>query len=246
MSTPSAKPPAPASVPFPGRAADAQPSPPPARARERPADDPIAANWLNTYCDMMTLLMCFFIFIVIFSSFEDGKHLFPRKRDSILYGVGGSGALDRGHLPANIESFVWRQLPPRARLEQLGAENPPPTSEQPEKLAAYVLKLLDEASSPQPDDSFALRVPLDVLCESDGTITSSGRILLAALARSIRHLPYDVVVEVGEPERLASGALILKYLYEQERIHPARLSIGALPETDRGAAKVRFLFIRQP
>jgi hypothetical protein len=203
-------------------------------------------GWLITYCDMTTLLMTMFICIVTFNSRASGPGNMPRKRDSILYGQGGTGFFDSPRALKH-ESIVWRQIPKRSTLEGHGAENPPLSPDRPDKVAEYVLHNLDGVP---PDanlnDSYALRVPLDLVCGDDGAITDSGRQLLRSMATTFRPLAFDIYVEVDHPSRLAKGVSIVRFLYTHERIHPGRLAVGA--NSNIGAsqqATVRFVYARQ-
>ena len=47
-----------------------------ARKRQNDAAAGGGANWMDSYCDMVTLLMCFFILLYAFSSIDDEKWLF--------------------------------------------------------------------------------------------------------------------------------------------------------------------------
>jgi flagellar motor protein MotB len=80
-------------------------------------------TWLVTYCDMITLLIAFFIAIITFASQESGNQKYPKMRDSILYGAGGSGVAGSPHQGTDHDAVVWRQFLMAA--QPAGSKTPP-------------------------------------------------------------------------------------------------------------------------
>jgi hypothetical protein len=178
-----------------------------------------------TYSDMITLLMACFIMIITFSSKESEK--FNKKRDSLAGGPGGSGAAGDPKSGLDSDSVVWRLRPPSARVSKNGSEMPALYSDPAmEATAAEVLKALEGPPIGTMRDSYTIRVPGPLLFLDDKALAPSGVRILGAAAHMVRPLPFDVLIEVEDPEALPKAVLAASYLEHQQGLIPARLGVG--------------------
>jgi chemotaxis protein MotB len=65
------------------------------KKKKQPEDAPAVAEWLNTYCDMVTLLFAFFVLMFAMSQVDEGKF------DVMVYVLGNRDATEE-----DIESFM--------------------------------------------------------------------------------------------------------------------------------------------
>lgn len=200
-------------------------------------------SWLVTYCDMITLLMAMFICIITFSSREPERY--SKKRDSLMYGEGGTGIA--GNLARGLEhdSFLWRKRPLSARSGLAGSEIPPRYSDPAERSTAQVLRELDEKPLGTLADSYGLRVPLAMLFTADGKLTASARQLLQAVTRNLKNLPYDILFELNDPATLAKGVALAEYVATTFGLPPSRMAVGMHPTTDAVGPSVWIVFSRR-
>lgn len=160
-------------------------------------------TWLITYCDMVTLLMAFFLCVLTFSS---------------VAGLHKLGGLER-------DSVVWRprlRHAPAAPVESSYREPSRETTD-------HILHALDGAASAAASDNFAIRLPLSLLFENDEQLSSSGKHLLHALAVTLRDLPWDLQFQAGELGDMPRAVQLCHFLMSEEEYEPARLAVGSRP-----------------
>src|SRR5262245_60262712 len=188
-------------------------------------------SWLITYCDMITLLMAMFICIITFASKEPERY--AKKKDSLMYGAGGTGIAGMMQRGMEQDSIVWRRRPMRGRVGPSGSEMPPRFSESALESTAEVLRGLEETGLGTLEDNYGIRVPLALLFASDGRISPSGKQVLQAVARNVKSLPYDIHLQVNAAANVAKAVMVAKYLWEQQGILPGRMGVGVreAPET---------------
>src|SRR5207253_2666337 len=136
--------------------------------------------WIITYCDMITLLIAFFICIVTFSSRESGNQKYAKMRDSVLYGEGGTGTAGDPVKGADQDAVLWRQVLISASRGSNGSRVPPRYSNPSLNATQKVLGMMEEPTVGTLADSYSLRMPLTLLFDSAGQLTPTGRALLSA------------------------------------------------------------------
>ena len=198
-------------------------------------------NWLVTYCDMITLLIAFFICILTFASKENGKLSSPKLRDSLIYGPGGTGAI--GPKSANADSIVWRQVLASVNPHSLGSRTAPQHSDPQSVSNEQVLDMLDHSDSPVLDGSFSMRVPLVVLMNDAKTISPAGKRLLGNIAFGLRQFPFDLIIEIESRDIFPTAFLLAKRLTEMAGCPPSRAGVSLREDGANRKDSVRFLFV---
>lgn len=219
-----------------------QGTPPPGKSAASEGGNP-NPPWLNTYCDMITLLMVFFVLMLTFSSKNQNK--FPMRRDSLLYGTMGRGITAPRPNSPDFDSIVWRQCTAQARQDELGSETPPQFSDPVSDLTSRVLQLLEAGTDKNLADSYSTQFLLALLLESDHNLSPTGLQLMNLVARNLRPLPYDVYLEVDKPGHVPQAVILARYLSEKGGIHPGRLGVGIRPGGDPLQGRVRLVFSRR-
>lgn len=202
------------------------------------------SSWIVTYSDMITLLMACFIMIITFSSKESEK--FSRKRDSLLSMDGAEGLVERAKPGLDHDSVIWRVRPPLAHLGERGSEMPPLHDDPSLEATREVLRSLDVASDKTLKDSYTIRIPVAMLFEANGRLSPAAEPLLHSLAVRLRHLPYDLMVEVGDPADNAKAITVCGYLFRNEMLHPGRLGVGLHQPAEPWNPCVWFSCARRP
>jgi hypothetical protein len=201
-------------------------------------------SWIVTYSDMITLLMALFICIITFSSKEPEKY--GKKRDSVLHGLGGDGSAGQTASGLDKDGYVWRQRPLSARLGLPGSEMPPTYSDPSQEATAEVLRSLEGPTLGRLGDRFALEASLDSLFESDKRLSPSGKLLLQALGRSLRSLPYEIYFEMSDARYVAQGVVMAQFVVENAAIHPSRLGVGIRAGGEPWRGSVAMVLARRP
>jgi hypothetical protein len=200
-------------------------------------------KWLVTYCDMITLLIAFFICILTFASKENGNKSHARLRDSLVYGPGGTGAA--GDKSASADSIVWRQVLASVSAQSVGSSTAPRHSDPHMHLNEQVLDMLDNATETILDDNFSFRVPLVVLMSDDKAFSPAGKRLLGNIAFSLRQFPFDLIVQIDDPAIFPIAFRLTKQVTELANVAPSRAGISLADNGPRQRNSVRFLFVAQ-
>jgi len=203
-------------------------------------------TWLITYCDMITLLITFFICIVTFASKENGKQQHPRKRDSLLYGTNGTGIAGGKQIGMNHEGIIWRQLPISAQPERAGSDMAPLYSDPELEASATAINLLEGPTIGTLADSYDMRTPLGLLFTADGKLSPSGVELLGQVASSLRRLPYDIGLQVDDPKNLPRAVTAAQQLVKQEGLAPYRIAVGVRISPEPWNPSMWFLYAQRP
>jgi chemotaxis protein MotB len=184
-------------------------------------------TWLVTYCDMITLLIAFFICIMTFASQENGKEHHRKLHDSLLYGEGGSGIAGPAHAGPDQDAVVWRQLLLTADLRHSGSRTPPLYSDPALGPTRQVLNLLEQAGNEAVlPEGYALRLPLSLLFGPDRKLTPSGSRLLGVIARNVRWLPYDLLLQVEDAGELSQALAAVGDLTRRHGLAASRVGVG--------------------
>ena len=203
-------------------------------------------NWIVTYCDMITLLIAFFICILTFASAESGKHQHRKMRDSVLYGTGGTGIAGPDVKTGDQDAVVWRQVLISSNPKNLGSTAPPLYSNPTLEVTGKALAMLEQPAQNVLGDSYGVTLPFAILFSGDNKLSSSGRQLLDSMANNVAALPYDMLIEVDNQALLKRATAITLHLENREVIAPARLGVGVAAPNSVPNDSVRFVFVKRP
>jgi len=203
-------------------------------------------NWIVTYCDMITLLIAFFICILTFASRESGNQNFPKFRDSVLYGPGGSGPAGAAIRGSDRDAVVWRQLLISAYPSAPGSRIPPLYSDPTFEKTSEVLHLLETSSLGTLGDSHVIRMPMVLFFDKEQDLTPTGQYLLRYVAYHVRRLPYNLLVQVAQPQHLAQAVGLVRHLQQKNAMEPSKLGVGIRPATEELNPHVWFVLQFQP
>src|SRR5262249_39378588 len=156
------------------------------------------------------------ICIITFAS-KEPEH-YAKKKDSLMYGQGGTGIAGMMQRGMDQDSIVWRRRPMRARVGMSGSEMPPRYSEAALESTAEILRHLEESGMGTLEDNYGVRIPLGMLFTQDGRISSSGAQVLEAVARNVRQLPYEIHIQVNGAAQIPKAVSLTKYLWERQGI----------------------------
>ncbi|SRR6266511_3432398 len=183
------------------------------------------SGWIVTYCDMVTLLMAFFICMLTFASQHTASKKCPRKGDSLMNLLDGEGLVAPSRRE-DLDGVVWRELPAQPKFSSRGSETAPMYSDPRGESTAAIVKLLDEQTKSTLADSYVLRIPLPLLFDQENRLTDSGTQVLRVIASNLRDLPYELHLQVGEKRELPRVLAVVRHMTEREGFHPSRLGIG--------------------
>ena len=83
--------------------------------REKPPP-PGVPEWVVTYGDMMSLLLCFFILLAAFSELKQPRE-YQKVLDAIKEALGSSGGIGLAALDADVANSIASQLPQLAKRD---------------------------------------------------------------------------------------------------------------------------------
>lgn len=201
-------------------------------------------GWIVTYCDMITLLMAFFICLLTFASQHVNAHKRPRKGNSLIELFDGEGMVGPARVD-DLDGVVWRELPVKPHFSSHGTEMRAMYSDPVSESTAAIMKLLDEVAKGTLSDSYVLRVPLAMLFDRNGKLTSSGAQVLRVLASNLRPLPYELHLQVADRDDLRKVLVLAQHLTNREEFHPSRLGIGLRDTPDASLTAVWITFVRR-
>jgi hypothetical protein len=202
-------------------------------------------SWIVTYCDMITLLIAFFICILTFASKENGKGNQRRLRDSVLYGLEGTGIAGPVTKPGVADEFMWRQVLLSANPGDTGSALPPLYSDPKMDITTRALDMLEDQSTESFEDGYKVALPLSLIFDAANKLTPSGQNLLRSLGDNVRHLPFVVLIQVHGKAELKQAVVLAERLIRFEGIDPSQVGLG-IAEPGRVREKtVRLVFLRR-
>jgi len=183
-------------------------------------------NWIVTYADMITLLMAGFIVIVTFGSRESDKAA-PRN-DSVIGTTSGNGVVGLLRKGPDRDSVVVRRAPMAGNAFDQGSEMPATYSDVPIEVVKSVEASLEADQVGRITDNYDISYPLGLMFEGD-ELSQAGQSRLRDAARQVRDLPYELLIQVGEPREYLRAVRAYTYLFQVCELSPLRLGVGLLP-----------------
>ena len=187
-------------------------------------------NWIVTYADMITLLMAGFIVIVTFGSRESDK-MSPRS-DSVISTSTGSGLAGMLRKGPDKEAVVTRRPPMAGNAYSTGSEMPPMYSDIPIEVTKSVQAAIDETPPVgRLADNYDIVYPIGLVFNGD-ELSQAGVSRLMAAAKQVRQLPFEILIQVGDPRDFAKTIRVYTYLFQTCELSPLRLGVGLKPTAD--------------
>lgn len=194
---------------------------------------PLIGAWIVTFSDCMTLLLCFFVLLLTFSSFDEES--LKRFSGSFAFDSGSSAIPEvRTSSDSMIKPVV--QLDDKARE---GAELPQPEP------AKYIDRRPQSdliVDSDAQRDRMVIRLPSKWLFKRGWTLTDRGKSYLDMVENFVRRLDCRIVISETTPgysvagKRFGSGLAlarawsVLSYLADDKGLPMRRLNVSALPQ----------------
>ncbi len=202
-----------------------------AKGREKPRDDAPRGpgKWIVTFSDCMTLLLCFFVLLLTFSSFDEVElqklagAFDTESHDSIFPN------------PREIKDSSVPPVPRVVHITDTGSEMPTRNREKNDNAPKVRPPILD-------DDVYKDRktffIPSRWLFWGEGTVlTPEGRDYLRRIAGFLDLLPSRVVIaestggldagEAPDEARLARAAAVMRFLAAAGETPPERFNVSA-------------------
>jgi len=203
--------------------------------KKKPNEGGPSQAWIVTFSDCMTLLLCFFVLLMTFSSFEEVKF-------SQLAGAFQSMSYDALEYNPRLQRNSYRERPYSANEVEEGSSVPTdkPKHDDPPRAPLEILDVdMDK-------DCTTFYLPSSEVFYARGhVLTYSAREFGDALAEFLRGKPCRIVIgetSSREAEGFRRSWAIMRYLIVQKKIASRRFSINAeliaLPERFGGKAVV--------
>ncbi|HHT9144161.1 MAG: flagellar motor protein MotB [Candidatus Brocadiaceae bacterium] len=192
--------------------------------------------WLLTYCDLITLLVAFFVMMISFSSINVNKCKEDMPKIEEGFAGGGGHFLEDGTSP--VENIFKKDLDV---LESPGAEEQPIESQiEPEDMYNYISVFVEESglkNSIGIEDvkiGCKIKIPVDLCFEKGGSVVKKEAYrIFDKLGGVLRNLRSKLVIDtnMGKAEKeidlsINRAAAICEFLVTREDIEPQKIAIS--------------------
>lgn len=184
---------------------------------------PAVPAWMVTFCDCMTLLLCFFVLMLTFSSFDDGAL-------SKL----GAGLSGRPHKSVFGDRRTVRDsmVPHKDRPIDYTEEGSERLTEQEQKKVENPRKSTQLFNTDAYRDRNTVLIPSSKLFHAKGSgMKPAGRGLLKVIASFMRRMPCQIIIGEINAERGGTSTdrawAVMRYFTETEALDSDRFSISA-------------------
>ncbi len=192
--------------------------------------------WLLTYCDLITLLVAFFVMMIAFSTINVNKCNEDLPKIEEGFAGGGGHLLEDGSRHA--ENIFKNDL---EVLESPGAEEQPIESQiEPEDMYNYISVFVEESglkNSIGIEDvkiGCKIKIPVDLCFEKDGSVLKKEAYrIFDKLGGVLRKLRSKLVIDtnMGNAEKeidlsINRAAAICEFLVTREDIEPQKIAIS--------------------
>lgn len=209
------------------------------RCPPQPAGIP---SWFMTYSDVITLLMTFFILLLTFASSEPES--FERMQVAVFGGGGSSGVAGKVPKATENDSLTVRYRPNSARMTKRGSEVAPMEIDPVMEALSRGLKSLEKLDELDSAERVSMVSSLEILRNTDGSITDFGIQQLRMIANQLRSMPLEVELRAASAEDAAFCVEMARFVLETQQVPPGRISVsvagmGALPDNSIGIMMTR-------
>lgn len=192
--------------------------------------------WLLTYCDLITLLVAFFVMMISFSSINVNKCKEDMPKIEEGFAGGGGPLLEGG--TSHVENLFKKDLDV---LESPGAEEQPIESQlEPEDMYNYLLVFVEESGLKNSIDienvkiGCKIKIPVDLCFEKGGSVLKKEAYrIFDKLGVVLRNLRSKLVIDtnMGKTEKeidlsINRAAAICEFLVTKEDIEPQKIAIS--------------------
>ncbi|HLE87981.1 MAG TPA: flagellar motor protein MotB [Candidatus Brocadiaceae bacterium] len=193
--------------------------------------------WLLTYCDLITLLVAFFVMMIAFSSINVNKYKEDAlKIEEAFTGSGGERFLESGTQP--VETLFEKEL---GALESHGLEEQPIESQlESGEMYNYILGFVEESGLKKSIDiedvkiGCKIKIPVDLCFEKgESVLKREAYMIFDKLGIVLRILGGKLVIDtnMGKAEKeidlsINRAATICEFLVTKEDIEPQKIAIS--------------------
>ncbi len=192
--------------------------------------------WLLTYCDLITLLVAFFVMMIAFSTINVNKCKEDLPKIEGGFAGGGEFLLESGTSP--MENLIEKDLDV---LESPEAEEQPVESQlEPEEMFNYISGFVDESGLKRSIDiedvkiGCKIKIPVDLCFEKgESVLKREAYVIFDKLGIVLRILRSKLVIDtnMGKAEKeidlsINRAANICEFLVIKEDIEPQKIAIS--------------------
>ena len=192
--------------------------------------------WLLTYCDLITLLVAFFVMMIAFSTINVNKCKEDLPKIEGGFAGGGEFLLESGTSP--VENLFEKDLDV---LESPEAEEQPVESQlEPEEMFNYISGFVDESGLKKSIDiedvkiGCKIKIPVDLCFEKgESVLKREAYVIFDKLGIVLRILRSKLVIDtnMGKAEKeidlsINRAANICEFLVIKEDIEPQKIAIS--------------------
>ena len=192
--------------------------------------------WLLTYCDLITLLVAFFVMMIAFSTINVNKCKEDLPKIEGGFAGGGEFLLESGTSP--VENLFEKDLDV---LESPEAEEQPVESQlEPEEMFNYISGFVDESGLKKSIDiedvkiGCKIKIPVDLCFEKgESVLKREAYVVFDKLGIVLRILRSKLVIDtnMGKAEKeidlsINRAANICEFLVTKEDIEPQKIAIS--------------------
>jgi len=200
-----------------------------AKERKRPKEDPGGpGDWIVTFSDCMTLLLCFFVLLLTFSSFEEVE----LQKFAGIFACESNDSIFPA--PREVKDSVMPPYPRTVDWTKKGSEMPAESENHPVEADRSAAVIMDDSAH---KDRKVFFMPSDWLFWGNGELlTREGEAYLAKIGRFMEMVPSRVVIgEVGpvgaggRSVRLDRSLAVMRFFTTRQKLSGDLFGITASP-----------------
>lgn len=203
-----------------------------------------APTWMLTYADTVTLLMCFFVMLMSFSTLDDESYEKIRGGLAGYLGLQGGSRLDR-------DSFLMRRIMASSRVHVEGYENPPEHDPVSHVVQDFDIRVRSTSFANLLNyrltrHGFEIHILAGAIFEEGSArFKTQAAPILDMISHACRHLPHHIRVqgypdiyllatgEIAASEKLSieRAAVVCEYLSSRDAVAVERISAATQIQT---------------